>query len=118
VRWNAAGANTGYTYILNMPIEKALEFYRKEMPGYGWALDKEISLGGMDGELARHKGKGLFQSMPIGTRLDLADILKQTYAMYFVSPSATAVISIYPNFVNPAQGAMADVHYNLKKGSR
>jgi hypothetical protein len=63
-----------------------------------------------------HKGKGIIHSMPIGTNLDLGEIVKDSYGLLFSSNIAMVDIAIYPNFVNPGSGCIADITYTLKKG--
>ena len=95
---------------------QTLDFYKKEMPSLGWKLSKEVSIGKTNEDYANeHKGVGFVRSVPIGTKLDLADIVKNSYALEFKSDKANVQIMIYPNYIDPSAGSMVDIEYVYTK---
>lgn len=104
------------SYVTPMNVLELRNFYRQEMPNFGWELSNEVSIRKDDEEYAKkHKGVGFVPSVPIGTQLDLGDIIRDSYILEFKSNGVTAQIMIYPDFTNLAAGAIVDISYIYPK---
>jgi len=115
-RGGGAGKGGSASYITSMGVIDVSNFYKQEMPAFGWKLSDEVNIRANDAEYAKkHKGEGFVKSVPIGTKVDLGDVIRDSIVLEFKSRMDTVQIMIYPNFVNPALGSMVDITYIYPK---
>jgi hypothetical protein len=118
IRWSgqSQGGENQISYIIPVSILEARNFYRREMLSLGWRLNKEVKVRKVNDDYAKsHKGAGIISSVPLGAKIDLGEIIKDSYILDFKSASASANIMIYPNFINPALGSIAEISYTSAK---
>jgi len=107
---------TNFSYTLPLSVLQARDFYLKQMPSAGWILVDEVNLRQLAASYAKeHRGKQLVPSLFIGSKLDLGEIIKDSYILDFSSKTATASFTIYSNFLNPASGSIVDIAYKISQ---
>jgi len=105
-----------FSYTLPLSVSQARDFYLKQMPSAGWTLVQEVNLRDTDALYAKeHRGKPLVASIPIGTKLDLGEIIKNSCVLDFRSESATVNLIIYTNFLDSKSGSILEVTYEIAK---
>ncbi|MCX5705595.1 MAG: hypothetical protein NTZ92_06040, partial [Candidatus Omnitrophica bacterium] len=104
------------SYITPIKVLAVRDFYKQKMPSLGWKLSKEVNIGADNDKYAKeHKGVGFISSVPLGAKIDLGDIIKNSHILEFKSNAATVRIAIYPNYINTAAGSMVDIEYAIAK---
>ncbi|MFA5286839.1 MAG: hypothetical protein WC394_01025 [Candidatus Omnitrophota bacterium] len=119
VRWSGTAKNGNLSYFVPMPVLEARKFYLEEMPALGWKLTGEMETDKISDSYAKsHGGVSLVPSIFVGSRIDLGEIIKNSYLLDYNSDSAGAKIMIYPNYLRPNSGSIVDIFYARKEGSR
>lgn len=119
VRWSGSATNGKISYLVPMTVPDTRKFYLEEMPALGWKLIDEMDTrGAADSYAKSYGGVSLVPSVFVGTRIDLGEIIKNSYMLDYNSDLAGAKIMIYQNYVNPSSGSIVDIFYAEKRGSR
>jgi hypothetical protein len=119
VRWSGAAKNGNLSYLVPMTVSEARKFYLEEMATSGWKLIFEMDAKKTSDEYTKnYSGDVLVPSLFVGSRIDLSEIVKNSYLLDYDSDSSGAKIMIYQNYVSPGSGSIVDIFYAKKERRR
>lgn len=106
------------TYTAPSNVSVTADFYRRKMVSLGWVPQNDINLRQADSMYSRNRqGRSFIPQVPVGNNIDLGEVLKNSFILNYKSDDeSSAVIMIYPDFVNNSTGSMVEVTYTNKKG--
>ena len=119
VRWSGTAAKKNITYLIPMTVLETRKFYLQEMPDSGWRLTDEMETGKVldENNTSQSRASSLF-SLFVGSKIDLGEIIRNSYLLEFKSDSAEAKVMIYQNYVRPNAGSIVDIFYSRRNKRR
>ncbi len=119
VRWSGSAKDGHISYLVPMTVPEARKFYFEEMAKLDWKLIFEMDTKKTSDEHAKNYGGDvLVPSLFVGSRIDLSEIVKNSYLLEYDSDSAGAKIMIYQNYIKPGSGSIVDIFYGRKRVKR
>lgn len=119
IRWSGSAKDGNISYLVPMAVPEARKFYLGEMANSGWKLLFEMDTKKTYDEYAKnYNGDVLIPSIFVGKRIDLSEIVKNSYLLDYESDSAGAKIMIYQNYIKPSSGSIVDIYYGRKRVKR
>jgi len=109
------GTRSRWMYTSPISVDRLREFYKSQMPGYSWQLEKEYSLKeGLD-FYKRRTGKSIPSTKLMPDSEDIAQVISDAYNLYFKGANGFAEIIIFPDFIDRKRGCIVTI--NLQQGS-
>ena len=119
VRWSGTAVNNNVSYLVPMTVLEAREFYLKGMLGSGWDLIYEMETGKVFDEDDKGPDKvSALYNVFVGAKIDLGEVIRNSYMFEFHSASAEAKIMIYQNYIRKDAGSIVDIFYREKRKRR
>lgn len=114
VRWMSPGTGKAVqlAYNTSLSVDEARDFYKTQMPSWGWEMEIEIATNEAVSAYKKSTGKrDLGIKTPFKDGEDLNQIINDSYVLNFKASHGQARIVIFPNFVDRKLGSIVQILY-------